>query len=162
MRRLAPAVLALAFMATACQPAATELTEEQKAAIADTVRQMADTFFEDFRRLDTDGAMVPFRSITAWGENGVLGANRDSIITAWSGFFASLQEVTRGGWNEVHVNVLGPAAAVFTASFDWAGVDTTGAEVGGSGVWTTVWERTAEGWVVVQGHESYLPPPESM
>ncbi len=41
MRRLALAVLSLAFLATACQPAATELTDEQRAAVADTVRQLS-------------------------------------------------------------------------------------------------------------------------
>ncbi len=105
--------------------------------------------------------MAPYASEIVWAENGVLGANRDSLATAWAGFFAAIQEVTSGDWDEVHIKVLGPAAAVFTASFDWAGIDTTGAELGGRGVWTTVWERTADGWKIVQGHESYLPPPES-
>ncbi len=161
MRRLALAVVALAFLA-ACQPATTELTEEQSAAVADTVRQLADAFFDDFRAGDVDGAFAPFSSEIVWAENGVLAANRDSLVTVWSGFFASIQEVTSGDWGEVHVTVLGPGAAVFNASFDWAGVDTTGAELGGSGVWTTVWQRTVDGWKIVQGHESYLPPPESM
>jgi ketosteroid isomerase-like protein len=123
---------------------------------------LADTYFEDFRALDFDRLVAPFASEVVWAENGVIGANRDSLDTAWSGFFASMQEVTSGDWGEVHIKVLGPAAAVFTASFDWAGVDTAGVHLGVAGVWTTVWERTAEGWKIVQGHESFLPPPASM
>ena len=161
MRRIVLAVFAVAVLA-ACQPATSELTEEQKAAIADTVRQLADTFFEDFRFLDFVPAMAPYAPELVWAESGVLGANRDSLANAWGGIFASIQEVTSGEWGEVHIKVLGPAAAVFTASFDWAGVDTAGAELGGSGVWTAIWERTEQGWKIVQGHESYLPPPDSM
>ena len=161
MRRLVLTALSLAFLA-GCQHATTEFTDEQRAAVADTVGQLADAFFEDFRALDFEGAMAPFKPGIVWAENGVMGTNIDSLSTAWGGFFASIQEVTSGDWAEVHIDVLGPDAAVFTATFDWAGVDTTGAEVGGSGVWTTVWERTPDGWRVVQGHESYLPPPESM
>lgn len=158
MRRMILPLMLL--VATACQPAATELTEEQRAAIADTVRQLADTFFEDFRALDFDRAMAPYGSELVWAENGVLAANRDSLDTAWRGLFASTQEVTSGDWGEVHVKVLGPDAAVFTATFDWAGVDTSGAQIGNPGVWTTVWLRTDEGWKIVHGHESY-PTTES-
>jgi ketosteroid isomerase-like protein len=148
------ALLGLPFL-VACQPAATELTEEQRTAIADTVRQLADAFFEDFRALDIDGAMVPWASEFVWAENGVLGTNRDSLETTWRGLFAAIREVTSGEWGEVHITVLGPDAAVFTATFDWAGVDADGAPVGNPGVWTTVWLRTSEGWKIVQGHESY-------
>ncbi|UCG87443.1 MAG: nuclear transport factor 2 family protein [Gemmatimonadota bacterium] len=161
MRRLAVAAVVLGFLA-ACQPATTEFTEEQRAAVADTVRQLADTFFDDFKALDFDRAMAPYADDLVWAESGVVGANRDSLETAWRGVFALFREVTAGEWTEVHIEVLGPDAAAFTASFDWAGVDTSGAQVGGSGAWTTVWQRTAEGWKIVQGHESYLPAPESM
>ncbi|NIM49961.1 MAG: DUF3225 domain-containing protein [Gemmatimonadales bacterium] len=159
MRRMILPLMLL--VAAACQPATTELTEEQRAAIADTVRQLADTFFEDFRALDFDRAMAPWASELVWAENGVLGANRDSLDTVWRGMFASIQEVTSGDWGEVHVKVLGPDAAVFSATFDWAGVDTSGAQIGTAGVWTTVWLRTDEGWKIVHGHESF-PPGESM
>ena len=107
--------------------------------------------------------MAPFASELVWADAGVLGANRDSLATAWSGILASIQEVTSGGWRDVHLSVLGPNVAVWAAGFDWAGVvDTAGTEMARSGVWTTVWERTAEGWKIVQGHESFLTPPESM
>jgi len=146
----------------ACQPAAVELTEEQTAAIADTVRQQADAFFDAFRVLDSDRAMAPFGSDLVWAENAVLGADRDSMVTAWRGIFAAMRQVTSGDWGEVHIKVLGPDAAVFSGTFDWAGVDTTGAPVGAAGVWTTVWVRTAEGWKVTHGHESFAPRVEPM
>ena len=158
MRRIVLAAFALGVLA-ACQPTATELTEVQKGAIADTVRQLADTYFADARALDFDGMMATYASELVWAENGALGANRDSLATAWRGFFAAIREVTSGNWGEVHVKVLSPTTAVYTASFDWVAVDTSGAATGSHGVWTAVWEQTAEGWKIVYGHESYVPLP---
>lgn len=160
MRRLVLAAMTLAFLA-ACQPATTEFTEEQRAAVADEVRQLADAFFEDFRTLDFEGAMAPWGSRIVWAENGVMSANADSLTDAWRGVFASVERVTSGEWGEIQIDVLGPDGAVFTGSFDWTGVDTAGATVGAAGVWTTVWVRTAEGWKIVQGHESFMPAPEA-
>jgi ketosteroid isomerase-like protein len=162
MRRIALAAFALIVLA-ACQPATTEFTDAERAAIRDTVTQLADAVFATFRALDVDGFMAPYGSEVIWSENGVLGANRDSLVGAWSGVFAGIQEVTSGDWGEVHVDVLGPDAAVFTAAFDWTGVDTSEAEVEVAGVWTTIWARTDEGWKIIHGHESLLPlPPDSI
>ena len=61
MRRLALAALSLAFLVTACQPARTELTEEQKAAIEEEVRQTVDDMGDAYSALDFDR----FRSFLA-------------------------------------------------------------------------------------------------
>ena len=76
MRRLTIAAVTLAFL-VACQPATTEFTEEQRAAVAQTVEQLADAFLEDFRTLDFDGAVAPWGSEIIWAENGVLASNSD-------------------------------------------------------------------------------------
>ena len=160
MRRIVLAAFTLIVLA-ACQPTTTEFTEEQKAAIADTVRQLADAFLVDMKALNLDGAMAAYAPEFVWAENGVLGARSDSILSAWRDAFASVREAS-GDWGEVHIKVLSPAAVVFTASFNWAVVDTAGVATGSNGVWTTVWERTVEGWKIVHGHESYQPTPEPM
>ena len=161
MRRVVLAPLTLIVLA-ACQPTTTELTDEQEAAIADTVRQLADTYVGDLRALNFDRMMASYASEIVVAENGVLGANRDSLLTAWRSGFASFREVTNADWREVHVKVLGPAAAVLTGSWTSAWVDTAGVALGARGVWTGVWERGTEGWKIVYSHESYLPTPESM
>ncbi|UCG87926.1 MAG: nuclear transport factor 2 family protein [Gemmatimonadota bacterium] len=158
MRRTILAAFALCILA-ACQPTTTELTEEKRAAITDTVRQLADQSFDDFAALDCDRMMAVYSSDVVWAFNGVLATNRDSLVTACSEEIGSIQEVTSGDWGRVHIRVLGPDAAVFTATFDWAAVDTSGTLIGVPGVLTTVWARTTEGWQVVHGHES-LPAPE--
>ena len=162
MRRIVLSAFALIVL-TACQPATTEFTDADRTAIRDTVTQLADVVLEAFRALDVDGYMAPYGSEFIWAENGVLGTNRDSMVGAWSGVFAGIQELTSVDWGEVHVDVLGPDAAVFTATFDWTGVDTSGAVMEVGGVWTTIWARTDEGWKIIHGHESLLPlPPDSM
>jgi ketosteroid isomerase-like protein len=162
MRRIVLSAFALIVLA-ACQPTVTELTDAERAAIRDTVTQLADDVFDTFKALDVDGFMTPYGPEFIWAENGVLGTNRDSLVGAWSGVFAGIQEVTSGEWGEAHVDVLGPDAAVFTATFGWTGVDTSGAEMEVTGVWTTIWARTNEGWKIIHGHESMPPlPPDSM
>ena len=54
MRRLTLAALSLAFLVTACQPATTELTEEQEAAIEEEVRQTLDDMGDAGSALDFD------------------------------------------------------------------------------------------------------------
>jgi len=163
MRRM---ILPLMLFVVACRPptveVTVELTDAEKAAIADTVRQQADAFYDAFRTLDFDRAMGAFGTDLVWAENAALGANRDSMVTAWRGYFDALREVTSGDWREVHIEVLGPDAAVFSGTFDWVGVDTTGAPAGSRGAWTAVWVRTAAGWKITHGHESWVPLPEPM
>jgi len=57
MRRLAFAAVSLAFLANACQPAAMEPTEEQKAAIADTIRQLSAEMWATLDPVDFDDMM---------------------------------------------------------------------------------------------------------
>ncbi len=137
------------------------LSNAERAAIRSDVTQSADSLFDAFRRLDADAYFSFHGSDLVWAENAVLTTNQDSLFSAWKGLFASIQEVTSVDWGEVHVRVLGPDAAVFTGTFDWAGVDLSGVHVGNPGVWTAVWLRTNEGWKIVYGHESY-PTAESM
>lgn len=156
MRTFVLITLGLSAAVSACQaPGPAPMTMAEREAIADTIRQLSDQFFTDFRSLDFEAAMAPYSSDIVWAEQGHLGANRDSLEAAWSGFFESIREVTSGDWEEVHVRVLGPDAAVYTASYSWAGTDLNGEPVGGPGVWTTVWVRSDQGWRIVQGHESY-------
>ncbi len=61
MRRLAFAAVSLAFLATACQPATTELTEEQSAAIAEELAQEFDAYAAVVRQLDQEGVMSFFQ-----------------------------------------------------------------------------------------------------
>ena len=159
MRRMILPLMLFALLA--CQPAEMELTDAERAAIRDTVTQLADEVFEAFRARDIDRFMAPYNSEFIWAENGVLSINRDSIASAWRDLFASWRDVTGGDWRDVHVGILGRDAAVFTATFDWTGVDSSGSQIGASGVWTTIWAPTDEGWKIILGHESFVMP-ESM
>ncbi len=56
MRRLAPAVLSLAFLA-ACQPATIELSEERKAEISAQVNAVKADFWDAWRETDVEAGM---------------------------------------------------------------------------------------------------------
>ena len=159
MRRMILPLMLFVFVA--CQPATMEFTYEQRAAIHDTVTQLADEIVEAFRARDIDRYMAPHASEFVFVENGVIGADRDSMMNAWGNLFATFQEITTVDWIDVYVDVLGPDAAVFTGSFDWTGVDTAGSQIAANGVWTTIWTRGDEGWKIIHGHESFAMP-ESM
>ncbi len=156
MRRMILPLMLFTF--AACQPTTTELTADQRAAIRDTVTQLADEIVEAFRTRDIARYMAPHASEFVWVENGVIGTNRDSLEAAWGSLFATFQEITSVNWRDVYVDVLGPDAAVFTGSFDWTGVDTAGAQIAANGVWTTIWARRDEGWKIIHGHESFVTP----
>ena len=159
MRRM---FLPLIVVAAACQRPAPTLTEQQQAAIADTIRQLADTYMQDIRAVDFDRVMAAYGPELVWAENSVLAANRDSLVTAWRAILATWREVTRAAWGGTHVKVLGPDAAVISAAFDWAGVDTVGAAMGTRGAWTAVYVRTDAGWKIAHAHESWVPVPTPM
>jgi uncharacterized protein (TIGR02246 family) len=149
-------VIPLVLLAAACKGAAPTLTEQQTAAIADTVRQAADAYMRDIRALDFERVNGAYSADLVWAENGVLAVNRDSLTTAWRQVFATWRTVTRGEWKDIRVRVLGPDAAVITAGFDLAAQDTAGAPIGTRGVWTAVYVRTDAGWKIAYAHESYV------
>ena len=93
-----------------------------------------------------------------WAENGAITTEADSVLNAWRSMFGTFAEADCS-WGETYVQVLGPDAAVFSATFVNHVTDGEGAQTDFEGVWTGVFERTAEGFQVVYGHESYSASP---
>jgi len=60
MRRLVLAALSLALLATACQPATTELTEEQRSAIAAEVDSVVNEWWTSWSTMDFDRGLSFF------------------------------------------------------------------------------------------------------
>ena len=159
MRRFILAAFALTVLA-ACQPATTEFTDTERTAIRSEVTQEANSLVDAFRQLDADTYASFHSTSLVWAENGAITTNRDSLTNVWRDMYATSTEAG-ADWEETHVRVLGPDAAVFTGSFTSHTVDSEGTRTDFQGVWTAVFARTAEGWEIVHGHESYTIP-ESM
>jgi hypothetical protein len=110
MRRLVFAVLSLAFLATACQPATTELTDAQKAEIEQAVIQAYQGFWnawtaqqsvDDYMGYFHDWAVSPLDGYES------IAAVRSEALELWAYYLS--WEVELG---ETRVLVLGPDVAV--------------------------------------------------
>jgi len=163
MRHLALAAMSVAFLATACQPATTELTEEQKAAIADTVEAVVADCWDAWREVDLDRALSYFDSSADYWfalEGQVLGgyAEADSF---WRDSFASSSRIDITVSDSRTLVLAADVVAVleqgvFSAT-DEDGTTTPEQEF----VLSWTWVRRDGEWKVMYGHESW-PQAEPM
>ena len=160
MRRLAFVALSLAFLATACQPATTELTEEQKAALADSVSAMHAEMWQPWLAADLDQGMPYFLNSpdVGWGWDGEIRYGYDNIDAWFRPNMAGVasQELTVAdrrtvvlAWDVVCVMEHGTIAAT-----DTAGVTAPPMPF----AMTTIWVRRDGEWKIRLGHESTQNP----
>jgi len=163
MRRLALAVLSLAFLATACQPVATEMTEEQKAAIADTVNAAHADSWDAWREVDLDRALSyqhdsPDLWFTLQGQVLRGYAEADSF---WREGFGTASRIDITISDSRTMVLAADVVAVLEQGVfsvtDAAGVTSPEQAFAFSATWV---RRDGE-WKVLYGHESW-PQPESM
>ncbi len=137
MRRLAFAAVSLAFLATACQPATTELTEEQKAEIEGAVIQAyegwndawaAQESVDDFMGHFHDWAVSP---LSGWES---VDALRAGTSEWWARYHSWEMEL-----GETRVLVLGPDVAALEGTQVSVVTDTSGTVVEWTQRLTTVW-----------------------
>ncbi len=150
MRRLTLTAAALALLG-ACQSPPSELTDEQRAAIAEELAQQFDAYAGVVRQLDQDGVMSFFQQ----GQD-VTYAKHGEITRSWSSLaelvrngWPAYAEVERFEWGELHVQVLAPNVAAVTATFDFAASDTAGSPVSVAGTFSTVWLEVGGAWKIV-------------
>jgi len=162
MRRLAFAALSLAFLATACQPATTELTEEQKAEIAAEVNAINTGFWDAWRAADFDQGMSYYYNSPdlAFGFEGAVDYGYAEIDAKYRPGMTGVvsQNITITSSETI---VLAPdvVCTMETATFtvtDTAGV--TGPEM--SAAVQSIWVYRDGEWKIHIGHESF-PSPES-
>ncbi len=151
MRRHALAALSLAFLVTACQPATTELTEEQKAAIEEEVRQSADDLGDAWNARDFD----QFRSFLAddlrWAISPVPFFTIEDMEPGLRAYMSGISETTSE--DEMFVRVLGPDAAVVGLTSHETVVDVNGVSSSVRIAGTFVWARIDGVWKLVHGHQ---------
>ncbi len=151
MCRLPLAALSLAFLVTACQPATTELTDEQKAAIEEEVRQMQADMGDAYSALDFDR----FRSFLAddlrWAFSPAPFLTMEDIEPGIRAVMSGISETTSE--DEMFVRVLGPDAAVVGLTSHETVVDVNGVSSSVRTAMTLVWARVDGVWKVVHGHQ---------
>ena len=152
MRRLALAVLSLAFLATACQPAATELTEEQKAEIEEAVAQAAIAHGVSWRAQEDIDEYMSYAS--DWG---FVPWNYESPDD-WRSLTLRFWE--RWDWEshenrDVQVLVLGPDAAAVQMIGVGVIRDTAGVAVDRTSHIKQVWVREAGEWKLLVARNAF-------
>lgn len=154
MRRPALAVVSLAFLATGCQPATMELTDEQKAEIEEAVLEASTEYTEVYHAEDIDGYMS-FASDWAespWGCCGTLDGLRSFVTDYWDRW--EFENVENG---EMKVTVLGPDAAVVAFAQTRVQVDTTGEGREMASDLAFLWVREAGQWKLLLGKQYNHP-----
>ena len=159
MRRAIVAAFALTVLA-ACQPVTTELTEEQKAAIADTVSAVNAEFWSALEAAEFDrGMSYVYNSPEAvWGYAGVVDFGWDAIYARYSPMFETMASQTLT-FTESRATVLTPDVVCINQIGSAIPTDTAGV-VGPEENFAvlTVWVRRDGEWKVQFGHESVLIP----
>jgi len=146
------------ILTAACtRPAATPLTEAERAAVADSVAAAMQSYEDAVLALDLEriighyAADSQFRFIdneTMYSYAQLTGHVRQA--------FPSLRSL-EGGFGDVRVHVLSRDAALADAGFLDVFTDTAGAVTRVRGTVTWVWARRPEGWRIVHGHAAGFP-----
>ena len=158
----------LAVLAVACQsnaePSDTPMSEEQRAAIADTVTALTRAVVDGGSAVDADATFQRFATgDEAAHLNMGVRYTRDSLVAMYRSIFGTLerQQVELGAPT---VTVLGPDAAVLSTAGSFTATPKTGAPLASPFAWTLVWVRRAGAWSLVHSHQSTpqaLGPPPS-
>lgn len=154
-------LFALASLA-ACAPAgAPPLTDAHRAAIADSVRQVAEGMPAQIREHGYRG-FVTFMDSTPgylWAYNGMLPFASFDSMTAWtrSEPEAATREVF--AWDTMRIQVIAPGVAGFAAGYSETRPDSTAVSKTERGFFTAVAVHRPSGWKFTTAHTSTLPPP---
>jgi uncharacterized protein (TIGR02246 family) len=160
--RLFATVAAVAVLA-ACQPTSPELTEEQKAALADSVSAMHTEMWQPWLAADLDRGMPYFLNSPdiGWAWNGEIRYGYDNI-DAW---FRPLMDGVASQEFTVadrRVVVLARDIVCVMEHGTVAVTDTAGVTLPASPfAMTTIWVRRDGEWKIHLGHESTQTPESS-
>jgi len=163
MRRLVFAAVALVFLTPACQPATTELTEEQKAEIAATVDSLTNEWWAAWEVFDLEQGLsfIHDGPEMTWASDGYrtvysVAEGRD----VWGAGIAGLQRQDLEVTNSRTV-VLAPDIVWTLREFDYVVVDTAGNTVAeGQFKETAVWVKQNGEWKVMLGNDNDATPTE--
>lgn len=137
-------------------------TDFDTSAIADSLRALIERAY-DFSRpgvVERLMSLYPDNGPVVSAAAGRVTSSRDSlraqIVWFWDYVGQNMQQ-PRWEWTSSHVRVLGPDAAVLTASYRVPHRTPEGRPHVVGGAWTMVFQRQNGRWVIVQEHLSDVP-----
>ena len=160
--RRASWIVASVVVAAGCRPAGVPpLTDQQRVAIGDSVRQMAAGLAS--RLSDRGYAAFPGVMDSApgyvWAYNGFIPFTSFDSMATWARSEPAPREGAVFAWDSVRVEALAPGIASFAAGYSETRADSAGRATSERGVITGVVVHRADGWRFVSAHTSTLPPP---
>ena len=143
-------------VAVACQPTTRVLTDEQRAAIRDTVEQVMDDLIAAGQALDAERIRAGYAENPVVALDGVIIDDFDARFEMTTQFFGALR-VAEGHYDNLHMEVLAPDAVVVTRNDHLSWTDTSGMAGEWHSAWTGVFRRIDGEWKIVYAHESTSP-----
>jgi ketosteroid isomerase-like protein len=163
VRRVGMATV-IAMACAACRPASREsLSDAQKAAIADTLRQLIAAAYDFSKGGDAVGRLMslyPDSGRLVSAASGHITTSRDTLEMQIREFWTNVGQNMRNPnwtWGQTYVEVLSPNAAVLTATYRVPHVTPQGEPHVIGGAMTAVFERRNGKWVIVHEHLSDAP-----
>ena len=133
------------------------MSEAERQAVADTIRQQAAALYADENRRSAEIFVAQMSDGEFhYASSGNLFPSKDSLARAARRRVASLKELTYT-LRDSYVTVLSPTAGVFSGSYDEVAVDSSGAKLVFRDAWTAVYERQDGKWNITHGHFSRAP-----
>jgi len=148
----------------ACAPPDTQLSDRERAAIADTLRTMIVSAYDITKPGDAVARMMslyPRTGPVVSASGGRVSVSRDSLEAEIRAFWQYVGQNMRNPkwtWDEMHVDVLSRDAAVVTATYHVPHLTPRGEQHTIAGAMTEAFQRRDGRWVVVQEHLSDLAP----
>jgi uncharacterized protein (TIGR02246 family) len=160
-RRTLSSIVVLVAVAAACQRSA-PLTDAQRTAIADSIKQVDQQLFAALNARDVPKIMsfyVPGNDLIS-AEMGMIYPSRDSVDKAARAFYGTLKAANFVR-DQQRIAVLAPTAAVMTETWHGTVTDSAGKSMDMKGAYTAVFERTADGWkIVAENNSAPMPMPQ--
>jgi hypothetical protein len=154
MRRIVIATVALVVLA-ACRPAATELTGEQKSAIAAEVNAVFENWPSFARAMDSEGHLGHFVN-----SEDLTIAFPGGIMRSWSDYATYVRSkwetwasVDTFEFFEMHTQVVSSDVVIVTSVGKLAATDTACGQAHGpsgfNGIWNTTWVKRNARWQMI-------------
>lgn len=147
---------AVVLFGLACQLRTSTLSREQRAEVADSLRQLANRLAETWNAGDHEAYLDCYLADSTF-----TFAASGNITRGWAAFADTVrmhrEELSHSTvtYDRMYVDVLNHDYGVVTATFQWSAVDTSGTLQQLRGTYTTLMSRTAGGWKVINVAESF-------
>jgi hypothetical protein len=167
-RRTLLVALSLAGVASCARSDPQALSAAQRSAIADTLKVMIVKAYDLTKPGDAVARLMslyPDSGTIVSASGGQLTTTRPALEEGIRAFWDNVGKNMRDPkwtWGAMHVEVMGPNAAVVTSTYRVPHLTPRGEPHVIAGAWTAAFERRGNRWVIVQEHLSDLPAVQAM